>query len=119
MIRDERVIEERKRLRRDRRAPAQVAARRHLRKIKRLQHRQRGTAAHLDVYASPVRLGARIVRAYGFTIYVPFLTSKDPTRYAIVNAPGPNDTVLRVEPLPAAWWQASDRIYVVERQPAR
>jgi hypothetical protein len=30
--------------------------------------------------------------------------------------PGPDDEVLRAEALPAAWWQVTDRLYVVRRR---
>jgi hypothetical protein len=46
---------------------------------------------------------------------VPFVTSSRPTPYGIVNIPSPGEQVLRVEPLPAALWQVTDRVYVVRR----
>jgi hypothetical protein len=46
---------------------------------------------------------------------VPFVTSKRPTPYRIVNTPGPGEDVIRVEPLPAATWQVTDRVFVVRR----
>ena len=46
---------------------------------------------------------------------VPFVTSKRTTPYGIVNVPGPGEEVIRVEPLPAAIWQVTNRLYVVRR----
>jgi hypothetical protein len=50
---------------------------------------------------------------------VPFITSDAPTQYRIVNVPGPDEEVIRVEPLPDAWWQVTDRVYLVRRRTAR
>jgi hypothetical protein len=63
------------------------------------------------LYAHPENLPPGAVAQYD----VPFVTSAHPTRYRIVNAPGPDENVLKTEPLPAALWQVSDRVYVVER----
>ncbi len=46
---------------------------------------------------------------------VPFVTSAAPTPYRIVNVPGPGEDVVKMVPLPAAWWQVTDRLYVVRR----
>jgi hypothetical protein len=50
---------------------------------------------------------------------VPFVTSGRLPRYRIVNAPTLGERILRVESLPAAWWQVTDRMYVVERRSPR
>ena len=63
------------------------------------------------LYAHPENLPPNADRRYD----VPFVTSATPTRYRIVNVPGPGEDVLKVVPLPAAWWQVTDRVYVVER----
>ena len=64
------------------------------------------------LYVHPENLPPDADRRYS----VPFVTSSRPTRYAIVNVPGPDEEVLRVEPLPAAIWQVSNRVYVVRRK---
>jgi hypothetical protein len=46
---------------------------------------------------------------------VPFVTSATPTPYRIVNVPGPGEDVVKMVALPAAWWQVTDRLYVVRR----
>lgn len=46
---------------------------------------------------------------------VPYVTSKKPTRYKVANTPLPDYTIVRVMPLRHAWWQASDRLYVLRR----
>ena len=50
---------------------------------------------------------------------VPFVTSERTTRYRIVTTPDPGDDVLRMELLPAAWWQATDRVYLIQRPGAQ
>jgi hypothetical protein len=64
------------------------------------------------LYVHPENLPPGADRRYD----VPFVTSAAPTRYRIVNVAGPGEEVLRVEPLPAAWWQVTDRVYVVRRR---
>ncbi len=49
---------------------------------------------------------------------MPWVTSDDrPMPYRVVTAPDPDDDVLRTEYLPAVWWQAADRIYLVTSRP--
>jgi 4-amino-4-deoxy-L-arabinose transferase-like glycosyltransferase len=69
------------------------------------------TAWHL--YAHPENL------APGMTIAdVPWVTSDDRQMpYRVVTVPGPSDEILRTEYLPAAGWQATDRIYLVHSRP--
>jgi Dolichyl-phosphate-mannose-protein mannosyltransferase len=64
------------------------------------------------LWAHPERLPPGITREYG----VPFVTSKTPTAYAISSVLLPDHDVVRVLPLPHAWWQATDRIYVLRRR---
>ena len=67
------------------------------------------------LYAHPEHLPPKADPRYD----VPFVTSAAPTQYRIVNVPGPDEEVVRVEPLPAAWWQVTDRVYVVRRRTKR
>jgi hypothetical protein len=64
------------------------------------------------LWAHPERLAPGATREYG----VPFVTSKTPTSYAIASVLLPDHDVVRVLPLPHAWWQATDRIYVLRRR---
>ena len=64
------------------------------------------------LYVHPENLPANADPRYD----VPFITSARMPHYRIVNVPGPDDEVLRVETLPAAWWQVTDRLYVVRRR---
>jgi hypothetical protein len=64
------------------------------------------------LWAHPERLAPGATRETG----VPFVTSKTPTTYAIASALLPDRDVIRVLPLPHAWWQATDRIYVLRRR---
>jgi hypothetical protein len=64
------------------------------------------------LYVHPEHLPANADPRYD----VPFITSAGVPRYRIVNVPGPDDEVLRAEALPAAWWQVTDRLYVVRRR---
>jgi hypothetical protein len=65
------------------------------------------------LYAHPENL------APGMTIAdVPWVTSDDREMpYRVVTVPGPGDEIIRTEYLPAAWWQATDRIYLVHSRP--
>jgi hypothetical protein len=65
------------------------------------------------LYAHPENL------APGMTIAdVPWVTSDDREMpYRVVTVPGPRDEILRTEYLPAAGWQATDRIYLVHSRP--
>ena len=45
---------------------------------------------------------------------VPFVTSATPTQYRIVNVPGPGEDIVKSVALPAAMWQVTDRVYVVQ-----
>jgi hypothetical protein len=47
---------------------------------------------------------------------VPSVNSKRQTPYLIVAVPPPGYDVVRVRALPAAWWQVTDRVYVVRRR---
>ena len=47
---------------------------------------------------------------------VPFVTSKEQTLYKIVSTPRDGYDVARVIPLAHAWWQATDRLYVLRRR---
>lgn len=47
---------------------------------------------------------------------VPFVTSDRPTKYLVANVALPGYDVLRVLPLEHAWWQVSNRLYVLRRQ---
>ena len=67
------------------------------------------------LYAHPEHLPPKADPRYD----VPFVTSAASTQYRIVNVPGPDEEVIRVEPLPAAWWQVTDRVYVVRRRTER
>jgi Dolichyl-phosphate-mannose-protein mannosyltransferase len=64
------------------------------------------------LWAHPERLAPGATRDYG----VPFVTSKTPTSYAIASVLLPDHDVVRVLTLPHAWWQATDRIYVLRRR---
>jgi 4-amino-4-deoxy-L-arabinose transferase-like glycosyltransferase len=47
---------------------------------------------------------------------VPWVTSDDRRMpYRVVTVPEPGDDIIRTEYLPAAWWQATDRIYLVHK----
>jgi hypothetical protein len=65
------------------------------------------------LYAHPENL------APGMTIAdVPWVTSDDREMpYRVVTVPGPRDEIVRTEYLPAAGWQATDRIYLVHSRP--
>jgi hypothetical protein len=65
------------------------------------------------LYAHPENL------APGMTIAdVPWVTSDDRQMpYRVVSVPGPGDEIIRTEYLPAAGWQATDRIYLVHSRP--
>jgi hypothetical protein len=63
------------------------------------------------LYAHPDRLPPGADRRYD----VPYVTSfKDPS-YRVTHGPQAGFTVVRVLPLPHAWWQATDRLYVLRR----
>jgi hypothetical protein len=64
------------------------------------------------LWAHPERLAPGATRDYG----VPFVTSKTPTSYAVASVLLPDHDVVRVLPLPHAWWQATDRLYVLRRR---
>jgi hypothetical protein len=63
------------------------------------------------LYAHPENLPPGVDRQYG----VPFVTGGEATPYRVVNVPSPGEEILRVERLPDALWQVTDRIYVVRR----
>ena len=67
------------------------------------------------LYAHPENLPAGADRRY----YVPYVTSKATTRFALTNTPGPGDEVMRAIPLGEATWQATREFYVVRRPPSR
>jgi hypothetical protein len=64
------------------------------------------------LWAHPERLRPGADRQWD----VPFVTSKTPTTYAVGSVRLPDHDVLRVLPLPHAWWQATDRLYVLRRR---
>jgi hypothetical protein len=66
------------------------------------------------LWAHPEHLSPGVSRTYG----VPQVTSKTPTPYAVASVALPGYEVIRTMPLPHAWWQASDRVYVLRRQAA-
>ena len=71
------------------------------------------TAWHL--YAHPENLAPDMTIAD-----VPWVTSDDRQMpYRVVTVPAAGDEILRTEYLPAAWWQATDRIYLVHKREQR
>jgi len=66
------------------------------------------------LYVHPENLPPNADRRYD----VPFVTSKPQTLYRIASSPLSGYDVVKVEKLPAALWQATDRLYVVRRRTA-
>jgi hypothetical protein len=64
------------------------------------------------LWAHPERLPAGTDRSSA----VPFVTSKVPTTYKISSRPLPDYDIVRELPLQHAWWQATDRVYVLRRR---
>ena len=63
------------------------------------------------LYAHPENLGPGADREYD----VPFVTSGASSTYEVSNAPVPGYEVFSVISLDHAWWQVSDRLYVLKR----
>jgi hypothetical protein len=67
------------------------------------------------LYVHPENLPRGADRRYE----VPFVTSKTPTTYKVANGPLDGYEIVREIPLEHAWWQATDRLYVLRRLSAR
>ena len=63
------------------------------------------------LYAHPERLPPGADRRYD----VPYVTSPADPRYRVTHGPQSGFAVVRVLPLMHAWWQATDRLYVLRR----
>ena len=64
------------------------------------------------LYAHPDQLPAGADRRFT----VPYVTSKRPVQYRVANTPLRAYDVVRVLPLSHAWWQTTDRLYVLKRR---
>jgi len=67
------------------------------------------------LYAHPEHLPQGRIRDYD----VPFVTSLVPTPYKVANLALPGYDVLWIIPLEHAWWQATDRLYVLRSKTDR